>query len=451
MPRAGDGGRRTSRSRVVGVGPRDPGRPRTRTQPHRDPRRPRARTEAGAIDRRTIGSGVGAGVGAVAFLAAFALLEPSPVVARTVRFRSTRAVAGGNRRSAAAPRLASAGRALVSVAVAAAPLSSGKLPARLLAELLAALPPPPPELLLGPAVGEDACAIQIPAGVLVAASDPITLTSGELGRFSVVVNANDVAVSGARPRWFLAVLLAPPGTAAEELHRLFADLGRALEEVGAHLVGGHTEVTGAVTRTVVVGQMLGLAEEGRVVSTGGARAGDVIVQVGAVPIEGAAVLAHEAAARLDAIDAVALNAAREALADPGISVVEPALTAARLAATALHDPTEGGLAGGLHELAHASGVRIRVDRAAVLWFEPGLRVCEALGADPWAALASGSLLAAFPPDRAEAAREELAAAGFAVAEIGVVEPGSGVVDADGCAVAWPERDEVERVLSARGA
>ncbi|MGZ4388347.1 MAG: AIR synthase-related protein [Gaiellaceae bacterium] len=334
--------------------------------------------------------------------------------------------------------------------MAAKPLATGKIPAGLLAELLGALPPAPPELRLGPAVGEDACAIEVPAGVLVVASDPITLTSGEPGRFSVVVNTNDVAVTGARPRWFLAVVLAPPGTDAAELRRLFADLGAALAEVGAHLVGGHTEVTDAVTRPVVVGQMLGLTEDGRVVATGGARAGDVVLQVGAAPVEGAAVLAREGSARLTALDAGVLAAAWAALDRPGISVVEPALAAARLGATALHDPTEGGLAAGLHELAPASGVRICGDRAAVLWFEPGLRVCEALGADPWSTLASGSLLATFPAAAVGDALAALAAAGFAAAEVGVVEPGSGVVDTDGTPLAWPKRDEVVRGLAAQG-
>ena len=93
-----------------------------------------------------------------------------------------------------------------------APLQVGKLPATLLAELLAGLPVPPAEVLLGPRIGEDACAIEVPGGVLVAATDPITFTAQEIGRFSVIVNANDVAVMGVRPRWFLAVILLPSGT-----------------------------------------------------------------------------------------------------------------------------------------------------------------------------------------------------------------------------------------------
>ena len=101
-------------------------------------------------------------------------------------------------------------------------LRLGKLPASLLRELLPAPETLPPEVLLGPAVGEDACAIELPAGVLVVATDPITLTSSALGAHAVVVNANDVAVMGVRPRWFLAAMLLPEGTSAKQVQ-----IGRA--------------------------------------------------------------------------------------------------------------------------------------------------------------------------------------------------------------------------------
>src|SRR5436190_5261458 len=146
-------------------------------------------------------------------------------------------------------------------------LPRGKLAPELLTALFAQLPAAGPEVRLGPRVGEDAAAIAVPAGILVAAADPITLASEDVGGLSVIVNANDVAVSGARPRWFLAVVLVPPGTAASVVRELFGALSRALSELGAHLVGGHTEATPAVNRPIVIGQMLGVAETGRVVST----------------------------------------------------------------------------------------------------------------------------------------------------------------------------------------
>jgi hydrogenase maturation factor len=196
--------------------------------------------------------------------------------------------------------------------------------------------------------------------------------------------------------------------------------------------------------------MLGPAEGGRVVTTAGVGAGDVLVQVRPAPIEGAAVLAREASARLGALDPLVLSAALDALEQPGISVVEPAILATGLGATALHDPTEGGLAGGLHEMARAADVRLVVERESVLWFDPGVEVCRALGADPWGTLASGTLLAAFAPDRVDDALEAFARERHAAAIVGRAEPGIGVLDTAGTPIEWPARDEVARLLAGGG-
>lgn len=328
-------------------------------------------------------------------------------------------------------------------------LLPGKLPADLLATLLADLPDAPPELIVGPAIGEDACAISIPEGVLVAGADPITLTTRDIGRFGVIINGNDVAVMGVRPRWFLAVILLPSGTNHEDVQGIFTSIEEGLEEVGAVLVGGHTEITEAVRQPVLVGQMMGISEQGHLVSSGGAKPGDVLVQVGLAPVEGAAVLAVEAEAALGAVTARSLEAAVNAADAPGLSVVEPALLAAELGATAMHDPTEGGMAAGLHEMSQAAGVALSIDTRSILWFEPGLAVCEAVGADPWATLASGALLATFPQDLVDHAVGELAQRGHVAAVVGSVGEGAGVCDQAGEAIPWPERDEVARVLESR--
>jgi hydrogenase expression/formation protein HypE len=324
-----------------------------------------------------------------------------------------------------------------------APIPPGKVPGRLLEELLRdALES---HVLLGPSLGEDAAAITVPAGVLVAASDPITLTSTQVGAFAVDVNANDVAVMGVEPCWFLATVLLPVGTEEDLLRELFDGLYHALDRVGAVLVGGHAEVTPAVNQPVVVGQMLGLRQDGRYVRSDGLAPGDVVIQIGAAPIEGAAVLAAMDDPRLDDVDADVLRGARDAAADPGISVVAHALRAAELGATAMHDPTEGGLAAGLHELAAAAGVALEVDDEAVAWFGPGRAVCEAVGADPWATLASGCVLAAFRPQDAGPAIAGLRDAGYVVSPIATAVDGDGVLLADGTGLAWPSRDEVARL------
>ncbi|MCP5026077.1 MAG: hydrogenase assembly protein HupF [Actinomycetia bacterium] len=314
-------------------------------------------------------------------------------------------------------------------------LEQGKLPPTLLSEVLARAGPLPAEVLLGPSLGEDAAVVAVEAGSLVVAADPITLTGEGMGRSAVLVNANDVAAMGVRPRWFLATVMLPAGTTDASVRLLFGELLAAVDEAGVVLVGGHTEVTSAVRQPVVSGVMLGMGSPDQIVRSSGASPGDIVVQIGEAPIEGAAVLASPS--------------------DPGwppngespsISVVEAALAAATLGATAMHDPTEGGLASGLHEIAEASGVAITINPDEVAWHPAAVAIVEAAGANPWATLASGTLLATFRPDTAPSAVSELGRLGHVAAVIGEAHEGRGVTDLAGAAMGWPDRDEVARLL-----
>ena len=330
-------------------------------------------------------------------------------------------------------------------------LEIGKLPPSLLAEVLVTGRPVPPELLLPPTVGEDAGVIAVERGALIAASDPVTLTGQDVGAHAVLVNANDIAVMGARPRWFTATVLLPPGTTEAEVRALYRRMHEALAALDAVLVGGHVEVTDAVRRTVVVGHMLGLREDGAFARTAALEPGQVVVQIGPAPVEGAAVLAAEARAQLEGKVAPAmLVEAAGALAVPGISVVDAALRATTLGASAMHDPTEGGLSAGLYEMAETAHVRLIVAADAVLWYAPGRILSEALGIDPWGLLASGALLAAFPAGDTEAALATLAAEGFSCAPIARVVAGSGVGFESGGDVPRFTRDEMIRVVSVEG-
>ena len=330
-------------------------------------------------------------------------------------------------------------------------LEVGKLPPKLLAEVLETGRPVPPELLLPPTVGEDAGVIAVRSGALVAASDPVTLTGQDVGAHAVLVNANDVAVMGARPRWFLATVLLPTGVTEDAVRALYRRMHEALAALDAVLVGGHVEITDSVRRTVVVGHMMGLRQDSNFARTAALEPGHVVVQIGPAPVEGAAVLAAEARTQLEGrVAAATLMEASGALTDPGISVVEPALRATTLGATAMHDPTEGGLSAGLYEMAETAGVRLVVDPDAVLWYEPGRILSEALGVDPWGLLASGALLAAFPGDGVGTAIAMLREEGFSCAPIAHAEAGDGVGFETGGAVPRFARDEVIRVASGEG-
>ena len=123
-------------------------------------------------------------------------------------------------------------------------LPVGKLPLEHLRSLLRRLPKHDPRLVIGPQIGEDAAVIDAGDRYLVVATDPITFATDFIGRYAVHINANDVAVLGARPLWFFVVMLLPESRTTPELaERIAADVCTACEELGVTLGGGHTEIT----------------------------------------------------------------------------------------------------------------------------------------------------------------------------------------------------------------
>ena len=248
-------------------------------------------------------------------------------------------------------------------------LPAGKLPNPTLDALLRSLRSTDPRLVVGPQAGVDAAVIDFGSTYLVVKTDPITFATDEIGWYAVNINANDIAVMGATPRWFLATLLLPAGQAttalAAGIHGQIVDACRALDVA---LVGGHSEITTGIDRPIVSGVMLGEVEPARLLRSSAVQPDDCVVLAGYVPVEGTALLAREKAGELLArgFDADVLHRAQEFLHRPGISVVAAARAAARITGVhAMHDPTEGGLATALAEMAHASGVGMSIDFDAV--------------------------------------------------------------------------------------
>src|SRR5437762_2346562 len=178
-------------------------------------------------------------------------------------------------------------------------LPTGKLPADLLQSVLDKHATRDARVIMGPRVGEDAAVIDLGDRYLVAAADPITFPTDDLGWYALHVNANDIVVRGATPRWFLATVLLPAGATDEDgVRALFEQLGEACEALEVALVGGHTEVTPGIDRPLVAGTMLGEVAKDKLVTTGGAQVGDAIVLTKGVPLEGAAIIAREKEAEL---------------------------------------------------------------------------------------------------------------------------------------------------------
>ena len=324
---------------------------------------------------------------------------------------------------------------------------TGKVPPEALTELLAATGATDPAVSTGPAHGEDAAAIDLGDRTLVVATDPLSLATDAVGRLAVHVACNDVAASGADPRWLTNTVLVPDAD-PDRLSAIAADVDAAATGLGAAVVGGHTETVPALDRPLL--SMTALGTTDRFLSTGGATPGDRLLLTKGAAIEATAILATDFREECAAagVDEATLESAAGFLAD--VSVV-PDAAAIREVATAAHDPTEGGVAGALVELAAAGGTVVDVGRDRVPVRPETRACCDALGIDPLCAFGSGALLAAVPPDQVDGALDSLEAAGVDAAEIGSVrEPGTdgdpaGTLRLDGEAIREPPRDELYRL------
>jgi hydrogenase expression/formation protein HypE len=306
----------------------------------------------------------------------------------------------------------------------------GKLPAPLLAELLAKYTILDPRVAIGPRVGEDVAAIDFGDRYLLAKTDPITFVAEDIGYYAININANDIACSGGQPKWFLATILLPEKKTDERLvHSIFSQLNRACRKLRISFCGGHTEITHGLDRPIVVGMMLGEVAKDKLVSSSGARVGDQLILTKGIAIEAVSIIAREKEEHLKKVfSAELVQRAQRFLHDPGISVLKDAQVAVASGEVhAMHDPTEGGLATGLHELAEAAGVGIRVDFERIPMLPEAKLLCEEFGIDPMGAIASGALLIAAPPQSAPAIVKALNQEGIRAAVIGeVVPPEQGV-------------------------
>lgn len=277
---------------------------------------------------------------------------------------------------------------------------TGKLPPAILDGFLKEIPQHDTRVLTGAQVGDDAAVIKFGSTCLVAKTDPITFIAERIGWYAVHINANDIAVLGAKPKWFLACVLLPEGKTNRSLVKAITkDLLKTLEEIHVTLVGGHTEVTPGLDRPIIAGHMLGEVQQKNLIQKKHIRTGDHIILVRSIPVEGTSIIAS--LCEKDVTKKFGKRFAqrcRKYIYNPGISVLPLAQTAAKTGlVTGMHDPTEGGLLGGIWELAFLRklGAEINADRITI--FPDAQKLCSYFQLDPLRLIASGSLICTTRP------------------------------------------------------
>ncbi len=332
------------------------------------------------------------------------------------------------------------------------PLPAGKFPADLLGEYLNAFDFEDPSVLLRPRIGEDTAAVDVSGEeVLILKSDPITFATDAVGHYAVLVNANDIATSGAVPRWFLTTLLFPPRTTPAGAFQVMRDLEAVCRRWGITLCGGHTEITDAVTRPVVNGMLAGTVKRADLIDKAAMRPGDRVLLTKGIAVEGTSIIAREFRDQLleKGVPAEEIDRCSDFLSR--ISVLDEARIAAKCPGTsAMHDVTEGGVASALEELSIAGGHRIRVFVENIPVFPQTMAMCRLFDIHPLGLIGSGSLLICCREENVKDLIGEIFRAGVAVTMIGEVrEAGTGIEALqEGQPAAWPrfEVDEITRLF-----
>lgn len=334
-----------------------------------------------------------------------------------------------------------------------AKLQTGKLPATLLERMLQKVTARDDRVRIGPGVGLDAAAVDFGSACLIAKTDPITFTDEKIAWYALHVNANDIACMGAMPRWFLATLLLPETRATEEMvAQIFAEMQTSCREVGVSLIGGHTEITPGLTRPVLVGCMLGECAPDRLLDVRKCEAGDRIIAASAIAIEATSIIAQMFEQELlETYDTDFVAKCKNFYRKPGISILRIARKAQDTGRIrAMHDPTEGGIATALHEIADACEKGVEVHEEHIPIRPETKLLCDQYDLNALGAISSGALLIIVPPEAEQEVLHALHSAGIPAASIGQILP-----DPESRWLHWEEgkvplprfdRDEIVKLL-----
>lgn len=249
------------------------------------------------------------------------------------------------------------------------------------------------EVIIRPGIGLDCSAVDFGDYTCVLSSDPITGTAKEIGRLAVHISCNDIASCGVEPLGLMATILCPPGTSEQELELIMDQLTSAAAEINVDLLGGHTEVTTAVTRFVISCTAIGRCRKDKLIMTSSAKDDDFLVMTKHAGLEGASILAHEKEQELkEAIGAELVEEAKAYMEQ--ISVVKDGLTAVKFGVNAMHDVTEGGIYGAVWEMCEASGLGAEVYIENIPIQLSTSKICEYYNINPNRLISSGCMLIA---------------------------------------------------------
>lgn len=329
-------------------------------------------------------------------------------------------------------------------------LKTGKLDSRLLEEIVFKnIKYKRPEVITRPGIGEDCAVVDFGAYECVLSTDPITGAVGEIGRLAVHISCNDIASNGIEPLGIMLAVMLPEGTTEEQVEEIMKQAGQASEDLGVEIIGGHTEITPAVTKPVIVSTAIGRGAKWSSQQAENMKPGDYILMTKQAGLEGTGIIAGDFREILTGfLTGDELEEAARMLDQ--VSVVKEGVIAGKIGTAGMHDITEGGILGAVWEMCDIAktGAEVWIDQVPVA--EVTKKICGRFDIDYLRLISSGSMMIMVHPDVREQMESELRKAGIAVACIGRIrEREAGicmVIGEEKIVIAPPAGDELYKTI-----
>lgn len=293
-------------------------------------------------------------------------------------------------------------------------------------------------------VGEDCTIIDFGEHEGIFSTDPITGASENVGKLAVHINCNDIASSGGEPIGILVTILAPTSASLEDINKVMSEIDEEAAKINVEIIGGHTEVTSAVNKMVISVTVIGKNLKGKSVKTAGAEINDDVIVTKSIGIEGTHILINEYENRIKRIlSEEEIKFGKNLINE--ISVLEEGKIGGEFGVNSMHDITEGGLLGGLFEVAMASNKGFKIYKDRIPMLEITKKVCEEFKIDPLRLISSGSML--ITTKNGEKLVERLNKQGISASIIGKICERDGILvdNEEEIKVEPPKRDELFNV------
>jgi len=248
------------------------------------------------------------------------------------------------------------------------------------------------DVIFGPSRGEDAAIVSDGCKLIVLHGDPISGATEKIGWIAMNISTNDIATRGVKPCWALSCIMLPKGSNEKILEKICREMSAAAKRLGVSIVGGHSEITLGLDHPLVIVFSMGVAEDDKYVTSSGAKPGSKIILTKSGGIEGTAILASDRGKIL--MSRLGKELVRKAVDYfDRLSILEEAMIAFEFGGVqAMHDPTEGGISNGLHEVADASKTGFRVYEEKIKISPETSEICRFFEINPLNLISSGSLL-----------------------------------------------------------